>query len=306
MGIMLQTEGAEQIGKLIVPDSVQKAKLADTIERITTLDVEQVITDLVREGCWILLKIALALAIYFIGKWIVNWIIRLMDAAFERRKADVSLRTFMRSFVKVAMMILVVLIVIQTLGINTSSFIALFASAGLAIGMALSGTLQNFAGGIVILLLRPYRVGDYITSQGQSGTVASIGLFLTKIHTTDNRTIYIPNSAISSSIVDNYTQSATRRLDWTLSISYGDDVDAVRAEILKMLEADSRVLKTPEPVVYVDGLAPSSVNLTVRAWVNTADYWDVHFMMNEKIYKELPKKGVRFPFPQMNVRMSKD
>jgi len=303
---MLQTEGAEQIGKLIVPDSVQKAKLADTIQRITTLDVEQVITDLVKEGCWILLKIALALVIYFIGKWIVNWIIRLMDAAFERRKADESLRTFMRSFVKVAMMIIVILVVIQTLGINTSSFIALFASAGLAIGMALSGTLQNFAGGIVILLLRPYRVGDYITSQGQSGTVASIGLFLTKIHTTDNRTIYIPNSAISSSIVDNYTQSATRRLDWTLSISYGDDVDAVRTEILKMLEADSRVLKTPAPVVYVSELAPSSVNLTVRAWVNTADYWDVHFMMNEKIYKELPKNGVRFPFPQMNVRMSKD
>lgn len=306
MGIMLQTEGAEQLEKLIVPDSVQKAKLADTIQRITSLDVQQVITDLVKEGCWILLKIALALAIYFIGKWIVNWIIRLMDAAFERRKADASLRTFMRSFVKVAMMLVVILIVVQTLGINTSSFIALFASAGLAIGMALSGTLQNFAGGLVILLLRPYRVGDYITSQGQSGTVASIGLFLTKIHTTDNRTIYIPNNAISSSIVDNYTQSATRRLNWTLSISYGDDVDVARAEIMKMLEADARVLKSPAPAVYVDALADSSVNLTVRAWVKTGDYWDVHFMMNEKMYKELPKHGIRFPFPQMDVHLSKE
>ena len=304
MGIMLQTDKAEQLGNLIVPDSVQKAKLADTIHQITSLDVQQVIVDLVKEGCWILLKIVLAFAIYFIGKWIVNWLIRILDAGFERRRADESLRTFIRSFVKVVLMLVVLLVVIETLGINTSSFIALFASAGLAVGMALSGTLQNFAGGIVILLLRPYRVGDYITSQGQSGTVASIGLFLTRIHTLDNRTIYIPNSAISSSIVDNYTQSATRRLNWTLSISYGDSVDVAREEILKILEADARILRTPEPAVYVDAMQSSSVDLTVRAWVATVDYWDVFFAINEKMYKELPQHGIRFPFPQMDVHVS--
>ena len=226
-----------------------------------------------------------------------------MDKAFERRNADVSLRTFLRSLVNVVMMIVVLLVVVQTLGINTTSFIALFASAGLAVGMALSGTLQNFAGGVVVLLLRPYRVGDYIVAQGQSGVVDAIGLFMTRIRTTDNRTIYVPNNTISSSIIDNYTQSDTRRLSWSLSVSYGDDVDVARAEIVKMMQADSRILAEPAPVVYVDALAESSVNLLIRVWVKTSDYWDVYYAVNEQLYKELPKYGINFPFPQMDVHV---
>ena len=305
MVVLLQTPAAEHIDKLIVPDSIQKARFADTIQHITTLDYEQVLTNLLQEGCWVALKIVLACVIYFIGKWLVNWIIRLMDRGFEHRNADASLRTFLRSLVKVIMMVIVILVVVQTLGINTTSFVALFASAGLAIGMALSGTLQNFAGGVVVLLLRPYRVGDYIVAQGQSGVVDSIGLFMTRIRTTDNRTIYVPNNSISSSIIDNYTQSDTRRLSWTLGISYGDDVDVARAEIMKMLTADSRILATPAPEVYVDALADSSVNLLIRAWVKTDDYWAVNYTINEQLYKELPKHGINFPFPQMDVHVTK-
>lgn len=300
----MQSDAAENLDKLIVPDSVQKAKFAETVHRITNLDMETVMSNMVSELCWVLIKIAIALLIYFVGRWLTRWIIRIMDRAFERRKVDRSLQTFLRSLVNAVMMVGIILIVVQTLGINTTSFVALFASAGLAIGMALSGTLQNFAGGVILLLLRPYKVGDYITSQGQSGYVAAIGLFSTKMHTNDNRTIYIPNNAISSSIIDNYTQSQTRRISWSVGISYGDDVDAARAEIEKILNSDARVLHDPAaPVVYVEALADSSVNLTIRAWVNTADYWDVFFLMNERFYKELPKVGINFPFPQMDVHM---
>lgn len=305
MNILLQTPAPEHIDKLIVPDSIQKARLADTIQHITSLDYEQVLTNLLQEGCWVVLKMVLAFVMYFLGKWLIHWIIRLMDKGFERRNADASLRTFLRSLVKAVMMVVVVLIVVQTLGINTTSFIALFASAGLAVGMALSGTLQNFAGGVVVLLLRPYRVGDYIVSQGQAGIVDAIGLFMTRIRTTDNRTIYVPNNTISTSIIDNYTQSETRRLSWTVGISYGDDVDAAREAIMKMFAADSRILATPAPEVYVDALADSSVNLLVRAWVKTADYWDVNYAVNEWLYKELPKCGINFPFPQMDVHLTK-
>jgi small conductance mechanosensitive channel len=200
-------------------------------------------------------------------------------------------------------MVALLIVIVQTLGINTSSILALLASAGLAIGMALSGTLQNFAGGVVILLLRPYKVGDYIEAQGQAGTVESIGLFSTCLKSPDNQTIYVPNNSISSSVIDNYSQSETRRVDWLLSISYGDDVDVARREILAMLEADARVLKDKAPVVYVKNLGESSVDLSIRAWVANANYWSLYFDMNEKMYKELPTKGINFPFPQLDVNI---
>jgi len=176
-------------------------------------------------------------------------------------------------------------------------------AATLAIGMALSGTAQNFAGGVMILLMKPYRVGDYISAQGQSGTVREIKLFSTVITTADNQTIYIPNNSIATAIIDNFSTSDTRRVDWTIGISYGDDVDAARAAILAILAADSRVLGDPAPVVWVAALADSSVNLSARAWVKNADYWNVFFENNEKFYKQLPEKGINFPFPQMDVHV---
>ena len=225
------TEPAKEI---IVPDSVQKAQLLEVIKKVTHMDYRQLLTDTVQEAGWILLKVLLAVVIYIVGKQIIKWVIRLMDKAFERHAVEASLRSFLRSVVKVLLLIVLILAVVQTLGVNTSSFLAIFASAGLAIGMALSGTLQNFAGGVILLLLRPYKVGDYIEAQGQSGTVDSIGLFSTCLKTPDNQTIYVPNNSIATSIIDNYSQSETRRVDWTVTISYGDDVDVARREILAM------------------------------------------------------------------------
>ena len=267
--------GTETPAPLMLPDSVQKAHFAETVHKIANLDFETVLQNLLSESVWILLKILLALAIYFVGRWILRRIVRL----------------------------LLVLIVVSTLGVNVTSLIAVFSAATLAIGMALSGTAQNFAGGVMILLMKPYRVGDYISAQGQSGTVREIKLFSTVITTADNQTIYIPNNSIATAIIDNYSTSDTRRVDWTIGISYGDDVDTARAAILAILAADNRVLGDPAPVVWVAALADSSVNLSARAWVKNGDYWNVFFENNEKFYKQLPEKGINFPFPQMDVHV---
>ena len=297
---------AESAEPLILPDSVQKANLAKAVEKIATLDYHEVLQTMLSEAVWIVIKIVIALAIYFLGRWIVRRVVRLIDVAMERRKVDVSLRSFMRNTVRVVFSLILVLIVVQTLGVNVTSLIAVFSAATLAIGMALSGTAQNFAGGVMILMMKPYRVGDYISAQGQSGTVREIKLFSTVITTTDNQTIYIPNNAIATAIIDNYTMAEQRRVDWTVGISYGDDVDVARETILAMLAADARILRETAPVVWVAALADSSVNLTVRAWVANADYWDVFFEYNERFYKELPKAGINFPFPQMDVHVKND
>ena len=297
---------AESAEPLTLPDSVQKANLAKAVEKIATLDYHEVLQTMLSEAVWIVIKIVIALAIYFLGRWIVRRVVRLIDVAMERRKVDVSLRSFMRNTVRVVFSLILVLIVVQTLGVNVTSLIAVFSAATLAIGMALSGTAQNFAGGVMILMMKPYRVGDYISAQGQSGTVREIKLFSTVITTTDNQTIYIPNNAIATAIIDNYTTAEQRRVDWTVGISYGDDVDVARETILAMLAADARILRETAPVVWVAALADSSVNLTVRAWVANADYWDVFFEYNERFYKELPKAGINFPFPQMDVHVKND
>ena len=297
---------AESAEPLILPDSVQKANLAKAVEKIASLDYHEVLQTMLSEAVWIYINIVIALAIYFLGRWIVRRVVRLIDVAMERRKVDISLRSFMRNTVRVVFSLILVLIVVLTLGVNVTSLIAVFSAATLAIGMALSGTAQNFAGGVMILMMKPYRVGDYISAQGQSGTVREIKLFSTVITTTDNQTIYIPNNAIATAIIDNYTTAEQRRVDWTVGISYGDDVDVARETILAMLAADARILRETAPVVWVAALADSSVNLTVRAWVANADYWDVFFEYNERFYKELPKAGINFPFPQMDVHVKND
>ena len=297
---------AESAEPLILPDSVQKANLAKAVEKIATLDYHEVLQTMLSEAVWIVIKIVIALAIYFLGRWIVRRVVRLIDVAMERRKVDISLRSFMRNTVRVVFSLILVLIVVQTLGVNVTSLIAVFSAATLAIGMALSGTAQNFAGGVMILMMKPYRVGDYISAQGQSGTVREIKLFSTVITTSDNQTIYIPNNAIATAIIDNYSTAEQRRVDWTVGISYGDDVDVARRVILGMLASDARIQKEPAAVVRVAALADSSVNLTVRAWVANADYWDVFFEYNERFYKELPAVGISFPFPQMDVHVKND
>lgn len=292
---------------LMLPDSVQKANFAKAVEKLANIDYHELLQTMLSETVWIVIKILIALAIYFIGRWIVRRIIRLLDVAMEHRKVDVSLRSFMRNTIRVIFTLILVLIVVQTLGVNVTSLIAVASAATLAIGMALSGTAQNFAGGVMILLMKPYRVGDYITAQGQSGTVRDIKLFSTVITTVDNRTIYIPNNSIATSIIDNYSTAELRRVDWSISIAYGDDVAVARKAILDILAADKRVLSQPAaPVVWITALADSSVNLTVRAWTRNGDLWDVYFENYELFYNRLPEAGVNFPFPQMDVHLKKE
>ena len=297
---------AEDPASLIVPDSVQKANFAKAVEKIANIDYHALLQSLLSESVWILIKILIALAIYFVGRWIVRRILKLVDVAMQHRNVDISLRSFTRNTISTVFTLLLVLIVVSTLGVNVTSLIAVASAATLAIGMALSGTAQNFAGGVMILLMKPYRVGDYISAQGQSGTVRDIKLFSTVITTADNQTIYIPNNSIATAIIDNYSTADLRRVDWSVGISYGDDVDVARKAVLAMLAADSRILKDPEPVVWVAALADSSVNLTIRAWVKNSDYWNVFFEHNEEFYKELPKQGLSFPFPQMDVHVKKE
>jgi small conductance mechanosensitive channel len=189
------------------------------------------------------------------------------------------------------------------LGVNTSSLVALLASAGLAVGMALSGTLQNFAGGVVIILFRPFRVGDFISAQGQEGVVKEIQIFNTVVHTVDNKVVHIPNGILSTGVMTIYTKEETRRVDWTYSIAYGDDYDKAKSALLRLCGEDQRILKEPVPFVEISTLNTSSVDLKVRVWVKSADYWPVFFSMNEKVYKELPKEGLHFPFPQVDVHL---
>lgn len=251
------------------------------------------------------MKVVAALVVFYVGRWIIRRVLSFMDKVYKKRNVDESLRSFLSGIVKVLLYILVILVVIQILGINTASLVAMLASAGLAIGMALSGTLQNFAGGVMILILKPYRVGDYIDAQGEEGTVKSIGLFSTEIITVDNRIIYIPNSTISSAVIDNYSTSATRRVDWTVSVEYGTDPEKVRKVLLDIIAEDKRASNEPKPVVYLVELADSAVKFSARAWCKNEDYWGLKLDIQERIYTELPKNGISFPFPQLDVTVKK-
>ena len=283
--------------------SVEDVK--ESVEQLFSVDYSQLIDKLLEGALVVGLKIIAALVIYYIGRWIVRRVMKFMDKIYEKKSVEKSLRSFLSGVVKVLLYVVIVLIIIQVLGINTTSLVAMLASAGLAIGMALSGTLQNFAGGVMILLLRPYRIGDYIDAQGEEGTVRKIGLFSTEIITVDNRIIYIPNSTISTSVIDNYSTSEMRRVDWTVSVEYGTDPEKVRKVLVDMLKSDSRVAADPAPVVFLVNLADSSVDFSARAWCKNEDYWGLKFDIQERIYVELPKNGINFPFPQLDVNLKK-
>lgn len=300
--------GAETVAEAVnesplAINSVEDVK--ESVEQLFSVDYSQLIDKLLEGALVVGLKIIAALVIYYIGRWIVRRVMKFMDKIYEKKSVEKSLRSFLSGVVKVLLYLVIVLIIIQVLGINTTSLVAMLASAGLAIGMALSGTLQNFAGGVMILLLRPYRIGDYIDAQGEEGTVRKIGLFSTEIITVDNRIIYIPNSSISTSVIDNYSTSEMRRVDWTVSVEYGTDPEKVRKVLVDMLKSDSRVAADPAPVVFLVNLANSSVDFSARAWCKNGDYWSLKFDIQERIYVELPKNGINFPFPQLDVNLKK-
>ena len=245
--------------------------------------------------------ILVAIVVYVIGHYIVKFINHLVAKLMERRKMEPTLQTFLKSFVNITLQILLIISVVGALGINTTSFAALLASAGVAIGMALSGNLQNLAGGIIVLLFKPYKVGDWVEAQGTSGTVQEIQIFHTILLTADGKKVYVPNGAMSSGTITNVTLTPNRRIEWTVSVEYGEDMDRVRSVCLDLMQADSRILTDPAPMVALTELADSSVNVLVRGWVTNADYWNVLFDMQERIYKRFNEEGIGFPFPQVTV-----
>ncbi len=248
-------------------------------------------------------KLLLALITLIIGLWLINKFVKGVEKMFVRRSFEKTLQTFLLSLISITLKILLVISVITTLGVQMTSFIAMLGAAGLAVGMALSGTLQNFAGGVVLLILKPFKVGNYIEAQGYAGTVMEIRIFTTILNTPDKKTIIIPNGPLSSGTVINYSREPTRRVEWTFGISYNDSIDAAREIILEILEADSRVLPDPAPMVVVASLGDSSVDLKTRVWVESANFWSVFFDINEKVKKEFDSQGISIPFPQRDVHL---
>lgn len=245
-----------------------------------------------------------AIIILVVGRILISFLKKVIAKVMTKRHIDPGIQSFVKSLTNILLTILLVIAVVSKLGVDTTSFAALLASAGVAIGMALSGNLQNFAGGLIVLLFRPFKVGDWIEYLNVSGTVREIQIFHTILTTADNKVIYIPNGAVSSGTITNYSREETRRIDWVVGVEYGENYDKVESTARRLIAADSRILTTPEPFVALHALSASSVNVVIRVWVNTGDYWNVHFDMNKAIYAEFNKEGISFPFPQLTVHQA--
>lgn len=269
---------------------------ADGLDKISLI-TQQLIDAGVRAGGSILK----AVLVFIVGRFLVSMLNKLAARMMDKRHVDVSIKTFVKSLVNILLTILLIISVVGALGVETTSFAALLASAGVAIGMALSGNLQNFAGGLVILLFKPYKVGDWIESQNFSGTVREIQIFHTILTTADNKLVYVPNGALSSGVVTNYNTQETRRVEWVVGVDYGEDYDKVDRVVREVLAADNRILDTPEPFIALHALDASSVNIVIRVWVKTSDYWGVYFDINKAIYNTFNEKDINFPFPQLTV-----
>lgn len=252
------------------------------------------------------IKLISALVTLVIGLWIIKILTNALGRFMDRRNMDGSLRGFLKSIIGIALKVMLLISVIGMMGIEMTSFIAVLGAVGLAIGMALSGTLQNFAGGVIILIIKPFKVGDYIEAQGYAGSVREIQIFNTILKTPDNVTIVIPNGGLSTGSVKNYSTEALRRVDFVFGIAYGDDYDKAKVVITRLIEADERILKEPAPFIVLSELADSSVNITVRVWSKASDYWGIKFDLTEKVYKEFPEEGLNIPFPQMDVHVHQE
>lgn len=358
----------------IVPIADEVQKGAGAIKALEGLSFDDAITKIANSLVDFGFKLLIAILVFYVGRFVIRRIYRMVRSVMLARQMDASLTTFVLSLIKMVTYFILIVTIVGILGIETSSFLALFASAGVAIGMALSGTLQNFAGGVLILILKPYKVGDYIEAQGYSGTVKAIQIFHTVINTIDNKAIIIPNGGLSTASINNYSLEQYRRVDWTIALSYGTDFDSARSVILDMLHSDDRVVKMyieddredrirrhldaeteareeceqklvdaaqcapwwnrillrrrlrrerrdaidmqerhdtaiaekveRPPFVALAELADSSINITVRAWTHSSNYWPLFFDMNRRFYTELPQHGFSFPFPQMDVHLT--
>ena len=271
---------------------------------LSQLDI--VIQNLIDSGISAGKHIIAAILIFIVGRFLIKLINRLVASILQRRHIEISVQTFLSSLVNIILTILLIITVIGALGVNTTSFAALIASAGVAIGMALSGNLQNFAGGLIILLFKPYRVGDFIDVCGVQGTVSAVQIFHTILLTPDNKAVYLPNGSTSSSTITNYSREDKRRIEWTFGIDYGEDVNRARTAILSVITADARILPDPAPFVAVGGLSDSSVDIIVRVWVPTEEYWNVYFDMHQRVYETFNEQKINFPYPQQTVHLVQD
>ena len=244
-----------------------------------------------------------AIVIFFVGKWIVNLVVKGMLKAMQKGDMDITLRRFIANLARMLLMLFVIIAAIHQLGIQTASLIALLGAAGLAVGLALQGSLSNFAAGVLIVLFRPYKVGDWIEGGGVSGAVEEVQILTTVLKTGDNKRVIIPNSQIMGTTITNYSANETRRVDLVVGVSYSDDLDKVRKELEGLVAADERILKDPAVTIAVSELADSSVNFVLRPWVKTADYWGVYFDLTEAIKKRFDEVGISIPFPQRDVHI---
>lgn len=289
--------------------SDMEKEIVSSIRTISGTPPEQIVSALVEKGIQFGLKLLAAIAIYLIGAWLIRMVKKLLRSFFSRKNTEAAIVTFTMSLVTAFMWVLVVIIAVGALGVETTSLAALLAAGGMAIGMALSGIVQNFAGGLMILIFKPFKAGDYIEAMGYAGTVTEVNITSTKMVTVDNKVIILPNGPLQSGTVDNYSKMDFRRVDFVVGVEYGSDADTVRSALLDIAASDKRVLTAgqgapADPFVGVLSLNPSSVDFTFRIWTKTADYWGVFFDTNEKIYKMLPERGVKFPFPQVSVHMN--
>ncbi|MCU4176197.1 mechanosensitive ion channel family protein [Carboxylicivirga sp. N1Y90] len=267
-----------------------------------TFDVENIQSLVLTYGT----KFLIGLIILVLGLWVISAMVKGFKKLLQARNVDITLIPFLVSLISVTLKVLLVISVITYMGVNMTSFIAVMGAAGLAVGMALSGTLQNFAGGVILLILRPFKVGDFVEAQGYMGVVKEIQIFNTILTTVDNKTVIIPNGGLSTGAMTNYSTQPTRRVDFTFGIGYGDDIDKARDVIKEVISRHDKILKDPEAFIGVVEHGDSSVNLVTRVWANAEDYWDVYFFMMEFVKKEFDKQGISIPFPQRDVHLIKE
>lgn len=284
-----------------------QAEIAAVAQKIATTPTNELISEFIDKAVAFGLKVIAALLIYTLGVWIIRKVKKIIKGIFDRKKTDAAIASFAMSITSIALTVILIIITVGTLGIDTTSIAALLAGGGMAIGMALNGTVQNFAGGIMILIFKPFKSGDFIETQGFSGTVSEVTITSTKLSTVDNRVIIIPNGVLSNGIINNYSDKPIRRVELTVDVEYGSSSEKVISILNSIIKDDTRILKEPaEPFIRLSALKDSSIQFTIRLWVDADDYWGVHFDTIEKIYNELPKNGIYFPFPQLDVNIKQN
>lgn len=288
-------------------DSLKTARaeaLAEKVQNLSNMSADQIISLLLEEAVKIGMKVLAAIAIYIIGAWVIKKIKRIIRKIMERRNIDPSITSFTLSFTTIALTLMLILMTVDALGINTNSIVALLAGSGLAIGMAFSGSLQNFAGGIMILVFKPFRVGDYVEFQNCTGTISSIEMTSTFIISDNGETIVLPNGTIFNGMLINHSKLCKKRVVWNISVAYGSNIELVRATALALLESNPDVLKEENPpAVVVSNLGESAVIVSIRCWVDHTNYWKTLYWGYEEIYKSFNAAGIQFPYPQLDIHM---